>query len=239
MKADRPAAQAQAQPRTPLQKQLTGSASRPTALDAFRRARQTFLAGQRVDMGRLADDLGVNRATLYRWVGSREQLLVEILWSLSQRTFEKLLTDPAVSEPRQPPRPERSQSAAVLDAWLHAVIGNAGMRAFVQGEGELALRLLTTRVTDYQSRLRGYVGGLIAEDLDAGRVRTEIPLEDLTYVIVRIIESYVYLGLITGEEPDADRASRVLHALLPPAADQGSSSIRSADALSRPCAGMR
>jgi hypothetical protein len=35
--------------------------------------------------------------------------------------------------------------------------------------------------------------------------------------VVRIIESYVYLSLITGEEPDADRASRVLHILLPPA----------------------
>jgi hypothetical protein len=92
------------------------------------------------------------------------------------------------------------------------------MRAFVHGEGELALRLLTTRVTDYQSRLRGYVGGLIAEDLEAGWIRTEIPLDDLTYIVVRIIESYVYLSLITGEEPDADRASRVLHVLLPPAA---------------------
>jgi len=168
-------------------------------------------------MGRLADDLGVNRATLYRWVGSREQLLVEILWSLSHRTFDKLLADSAMSEARS----ERSRSATVLDAWLHAVIGNTGMRAFVQGEGELALRLLTTRVTDYQSRLRGFVGGLIAEDLDAGRMRTEIPLEDLTYVVVRIIESYVYLSLITGEEPDADRATRVLHALLPPAAGPG------------------
>lgn len=215
MKSDRPVAQAQ--PRTPLQEQLTGISSRPTALDAFRRARRTFLAGQRVDMGRLADDLGVNRATLYRWVGSREQLLVEILWSLSHRTFDKLVAGSAMSEPR----PERSRSASVLDAWLHAVIGNAGMRAFVQGEGELALRLLTTRVTDYQSRLRGFVGSLIAEDLDAGRMRTEIPLEDLTYVVVRIIESYVYLSLITGEEPDADRASRVLHALLPPAAAPG------------------
>ena len=215
MKSDRLVAQAQ--PRTPLQEQLTGTASRPTALDAFRRARRTFLTGQRVDMRRLADDLGVNRATLYRWVGSREQLLVEILWSLSHRTFEKLLADSAISEPRHSPGPARSRSASVLDAWLHAVIGNAGMQAFVQGEGELALRLLTTRVTDYQSRLRGFVGSLIAEDLDSGRIRTEIPLEDLTYVVVRIIESYVYLSLITGEEPDADRATRVLHALLPQA----------------------
>ena len=28
--------------------------------------------------------------TLYRWVGSREQLLVEVIWSLAERTLEKL-----------------------------------------------------------------------------------------------------------------------------------------------------
>ncbi len=29
------------------------------------------------------------------------------------------------------------------------------------------------------------------------------------------MESYVYLALITGEEPDAERATRVIHARLP------------------------
>jgi hypothetical protein len=34
-------------------------------------------------------------------------------------------------------------------------------------------------------------------------------------VLVRIMESYVYLSLITGDEPDAERASCVIRALLP------------------------
>jgi AcrR family transcriptional regulator len=194
---------------TPLQAQLAGGGARPSALDAFHRARRTFLEGRRVDMGALARELGVNRATLYRWVGSREQLLVEIVWSLGQRTFSALLEDPATVQSG------RSRSASVLDAWVHAVIQNPGMRAFVENEGELALRLLTTRATDFQSRLLGVVHDVLAADLDSGRVQTEIPIEDLTYVVVRILESYVYLTLTTGEQPDADRAGRVLHALLP------------------------
>ncbi|GAA0920088.1 QsdR family transcriptional regulator [Pseudonocardia zijingensis] len=200
---------------TPLQAQLAGADARPTALDAFRRARRTFLEGRRVDMGALARELGVNRATLYRWVGTREQLLVEIVWSLGHRTFTELLADPATVQPG------RSRSASVLDAWVHAVIQNAGMRAFVEHEGELALRLLTTRATDFQARLIGVVHDVLAEDVGSGRVQTEIPLEDLTYVVVRILESYVYLTLTTGEEPDADRAGRVLHALLPAAQECG------------------
>ena len=54
--------------------------TRPTPRDAFRLARRTLLDGQRLDMQALAGQLGINRVTLYRWVGSREQLLVDVLW---------------------------------------------------------------------------------------------------------------------------------------------------------------
>jgi AcrR family transcriptional regulator len=193
---------------TPLQLLLQGAAGQPP-LEAFVRARRTFLAGDRVDMGALARQLGVNRATLYRWVGSRDQLLVEVLWSLADRTFDRLLAEPPPSAPGQ------SRVATVLDAWVHGVIANRGMQVFVENEGDLALRLLTTRATDYQARLLGRIRALLAQDLEAGAVRSDIPLDDLTYVVVRILESYVYLTLITGEQPDPDRAGRVLHALLP------------------------
>ena len=89
---------------TPLQRQLAGTATaRPTALDAFRLARRSFLAGDRVDMQALARALSIDRATLYRWVGSREQLLSEILWSLVDPTIEKLRK--AHCQPGQPAAP--------------------------------------------------------------------------------------------------------------------------------------
>src|SRR6476661_7610627 len=77
---------------TKLQIQLAnaGDFRRPTPLDAFRLARRKFLAAERIDMSALADELGVNRVTLYRWVGSREQLLVEVVWSLGARTLERV-----------------------------------------------------------------------------------------------------------------------------------------------------
>jgi hypothetical protein len=57
---------------TPLPGQLAGiAAARPTVLDAFRRARRTFLDGDRVNTQALARALNVDRATLYRWAGSR------------------------------------------------------------------------------------------------------------------------------------------------------------------------
>jgi AcrR family transcriptional regulator len=199
---------------TPLRHQLAGTAtSRPTALDAFRQARKTFLAGDRVDMQALARDLAVDRATLYRWVGSREQLLSEILWSLIDPTITRLRKGHCHCGP--PAVPGQSPAAAVITGIVRAVLANAGMQRFLDREGDLALRLLTTKASDFEARLIGLVGELIREETAAGRLNPSVPLDDLPYVLVRVAESYIYLGLITGEHPDPGRADRAINALLP------------------------
>jgi AcrR family transcriptional regulator len=199
---------------TPLQRQLAGTAAaRPTPLDAFRQARRTFQAGDRVDMQALARALTVDRATLYRWVGSRDQLLSEILWSLMDPTITRLRKDHCHSG--LPVVPGQSPAAAVITGTVRAVITNPGMQRFLDREGDLALRLLTTKASDFENRLIGLVGYVVREEAAAGRLHPSVPLDDLPYVLVRIMESYVYLGLITGEHPDPDRAARVINALLP------------------------
>src|SRR3954467_6900576 len=55
---------------------------------ALRLARRRFLAPERVDMSALADELGVNRVTLYRWVGSRDKLLVAVVWTLAEEALD-------------------------------------------------------------------------------------------------------------------------------------------------------
>jgi hypothetical protein len=199
---------------TPLQRQLDGTETpRPTALDAFRQARRTFLASERVDMQALARNLAVDRATLYRWVGSRDQLLTEILWSLIDPTIARLRSAHCHSGKRA----VRGQSpaAAVVTGTVRAVIANPGMQRFIDREGDLALRLLTTKVSDFEVRLIDLIGELVRDETAAGRLNGSVPLEDLPYVLVRVMESYVYLALITGEDPDPDRAARVISALLP------------------------
>ena len=199
---------------TPLQSQLAGTATaRPTALDVFRLARRTFLAGERVDMQALARTLNVDRATVYRWVGSRDQLLTEILWSLIDPTIADLRK--AHCRAGQPSAPGQSPAAAVITGAIRAVIANPGMQCFLDREGDLALRLLTTKASDFEARLVALIAGLVSDEASAGRLAAAVPLDDLPYVLVRIMESYIYLGLITGEHPDPDRAARVIHALLP------------------------
>jgi AcrR family transcriptional regulator len=202
------------QPGSSPRRQPAGTAiARPTALDAFRLARRTFQAGDRVDMQTLARTLHVDRVTVYRWVGSREQLLTEVLWSLIEPTIANLREQHC--RPGPPDGSGPSPAAAVVTGTVRAVIANPGMQRFIDREGDLALRLLTTKASGFEARLAAVIADLVRQEAEAGRLTAVIPADDLPYVLVRIMESYVYLGLITGEHPDPDRAARVINALLP------------------------
>jgi AcrR family transcriptional regulator len=184
---------------TPLRRQLAGEplGRRPAPLDAFLAARRRFLAGERVDMTALAAQLGVNRVTLYRWVGSREQLLAEVVWSLARRTLDDLEAEH---------RRGKGRAVAILTDFLAATIAHPGMQRWLAEEGELAMRLLTRHDTDFQPRLIAAVEALL-DPADPDR-------HEVAYALVRVIESYTYLDLITGERPDADRARPIFARLL-------------------------
>lgn len=179
---------------------------RPLPLDALRLAQRRFLAAERIDMSALAEELGVNRVTLYRWFGSRDRFLVEVLWSLTRRTLDEI--DARVNESGA------ERIVAVVVAFLEAVIDNRGMQRWLAEEGEHAMRLLTRHETDFQPRLILAIEGLLREESSTGALELPVDLHELAYVIVRLIESYTYLDLITGERPDATRARPILRMLL-------------------------
>jgi hypothetical protein len=97
---------------------------------------------------------------------------------------------------------------------LDAVITSDGMRRWLAEEGELAMRLLTRHDTGFQPQLIDWVYRLLSEENSAGRLSLPADLREVAYVIVRLIESYTYLDLITGEDPDARRAEPILRLLL-------------------------
>lgn len=179
---------------------------RPTALDAFLRARKRFQACERIDMSSLADELGVSRVTLYRWVGSRDALLVEVIWSLARRTLDNIEAEVTATGPER--------LVQIVTRFLDDVITNAGMRRWLSEEGESAMRLLTRHETGFQPRLIDAVHDMLREETDAGRLELPVDLHEVAYVIVRVIESYTYLDLITGDRPDARRAEPILRLLL-------------------------
>jgi AcrR family transcriptional regulator len=181
-------------------------APRPSASDALRLARSRFLAPERLDMSALADELGVNRVTLYRWVGSRDRLLIEVVWSLAADALAEIESEVTASGPER--------IVTVVTRFLAAVIANPGMQRWLGEEGEHAMRLLTRHDTDFQPRLIATVERMLAREAAAGALAVPVDLHDLAFVIVRLIESYAYLDLIAGERADAGRAEPILRMLL-------------------------
>lgn len=187
---------------------LQGVAVRPRATleDAVRLGRHTFLGGQRIDMSAIAHELCVNRVTLYRWIGSRDRLLVEVIWSLADRAIT------AADQSTTARGAERI--VQITTRFIDTVIANPGMQAWLAEEGEHAMRLLTRHQTDFQPRLIHAIERLLVEETDAGRLDLPAHRHDLAYVIVRLIESYIYLDLITGEDPRTHSAEPILRMLL-------------------------
>lgn len=175
-------------------------------MKAFALARRNFLAGERIDMSALAKDLAINRVTLYRWVGSREQLIVELIWSFTDKTLDWLDSD--VDETGS----ERIIQLACR--YMEAINTNNGMNVWLGYDGEYAMKLATSKETDFQARLIDRLEVFLREESDAGRLDVPADLHEVAFVIVRLIESYVYLDFITGEKPDTAKLKPVLEMLL-------------------------
>jgi hypothetical protein len=183
-----------------------GARSRPTPLDALRLARQRWLAGERIDMGDLARDLGIGRATLYSWVGSRERLIGEVLWSFASE---------GVKQARAAAR--GTGIDYIVDVFERFDRINAEfepLRRFVAQDPALALRVLTSKEGPVQERMIAVCREVLAEQVDAGKFTPPLDLDTLAYLMIRIAESFLYSDVITGNEPDVDKAVEAVRVLL-------------------------
>jgi AcrR family transcriptional regulator len=180
----------------------------PDAERAFRLARHRFLSGERMDMGALAAELGVDRTSLFRWVGNRDALLAEVLWSLAAPTFDA--ADAAVDACGA------DRVEGVLTRFVADLIGAEYFRSWIVREPGRALRILTTRSSPVHRRFVAITQTLLTEELQAERMATPLPVHDLAYVLVRVAESFTYSDLIAGESPSAQRAAAALALVLQP-----------------------
>ncbi len=195
---------------TKLQAALTepGEPEDSGPLRALRLGVRTFMARERIDMSAMARQLDINRATLYRWVGSREQFLVEMIWHMTIRSLERLERDSTAKGP--------DRIIEVTIGFADEVIENPGMKHWLATEGESAMSLLTRSGAGYQPRLIAWIEDSIDRQVEAGAMVLPAGVQsyDLAYVIERMAAGYIYLDLITGEQPDARRAEPLLNMLL-------------------------
>lgn len=178
--------------------------ARVTALDAFELAKQKWLAGERIDIGKLAEELGVGRATIFRWVGSKEQLYGEVLSAAFAASIEWAR------------RASTGSGAAFLTEvtrnLLTALSGSVPLRQFVKHDPEFALRIVMSSSSPVESRCVAAVRNLIEGEVAAGHLLPSMDVDSLAYVIVRIAESFLYRDVISGDDatPDVETATKAI-----------------------------
>src|SRR5262249_56962749 len=72
--------------RTSKSRGRPAAASREDVLEA---GLYRYLRGQRVDVQAIASELGLGRATIYRWFGSREKLIGEVIVRATEPVLDK------------------------------------------------------------------------------------------------------------------------------------------------------
>jgi AcrR family transcriptional regulator len=192
----------------------------PTPTDLLAAARAAFLRGQRVELRSLAGDLGVSRGTVHRWVGSREQLLGEVLWSLCADTFSIAIARRTRSGPHG--------AIDVLSDLVRMVASHPAMIQFLESEPEMALRALTAKRSVVQPRVVATMQRLLEIEAQAGLIREDIDVHALAYTLVRVSESWLYTNLISGESPDLHQGDVMMRLVIDGATTRAGQGPRSA-----------
>lgn len=182
--------------------QLLQARSEPRAsvspLHVFKLARRKWRAGERVDIGRIAGELGIGRATAFRWVGSRDALLGEVIWSFYEPTLRQAL---AASRARG-----AELIASLTASAMRAVLAFAPMRRWLEQDPEYALRIVTDETGVVQSRTAVFVQSVLQREIDAGRMNPLLDVETLTLLVLRISSSFLYSDITCGRDPSVESA---------------------------------
>jgi AcrR family transcriptional regulator len=192
---------------TPLARSVRdGAKRRVTPLDALSLATKKWLRGERLDIGRLAQELGVGRATLFRWVGTREQLYGEVLRKTYARQRRELLET------------AEGKGLALLENVvrrnLEALAASSALRTFIAQDPEFALRLLTSPSGSAQQHSVEVEVSLLRRVIAEAKITPQLDVHTLAHIIVRIGEAFLYSGTIGGTKPDIDKAVAAIRILV-------------------------
>jgi AcrR family transcriptional regulator len=179
------------------------AASRENVLDA---GLYRYLRGQRVDVQAIAVELGLGRATIYRWFGSREKLIGEVIIRA---------TEPVLVEARSGLAGKGGPGLLdTFDRFNRALADAPALRAFVEQERDAALRIIASGAGLVQPRMVELIAGLITEEADAGTYEPPVEPSTLGSAIVRLAEAFLFNDAVAGIRGDVDRLREVEAALL-------------------------
>ncbi|TCJ96603.1 QsdR family transcriptional regulator [Nocardia alba] len=184
----------------------TDTPAKPVREAVIDLAHRWFLEGRRIDMQQLARACGIGRATLYRWWGSREVVIGEVVWRIIAEAIDRV----EARDARVPGDPAR-RFVRNFGTLADTVRTFEPLTRFVAEDPEYGLRVLTSGYTVVQGRMIDWAASRLAEipDLDP-----RIEVRDLAYAIVRVGEAFVWSDIITGDPPQSGKATAMVSLLV-------------------------
>jgi AcrR family transcriptional regulator len=170
------------------------------------RVTEEFLACRRIDVQAIAAELGVGRATLYRWFGSRDRLIGEaMLGVVSAR----------IADAREYVGGHGAPALqATLDLVYRGLSAAPHVRWFIDQDRVTALPLMTSSSGALHPRMVEIVKGLIDAEVDGGHYTPPADSGALAYVLVRMAEGLLFNFHEDDMPKDLDRLREVVAALL-------------------------
>jgi AcrR family transcriptional regulator len=179
---------------------------RRTPGEAFDAARERIRAGNKLDMGALAEELGIARATLYRWAGDRDQLLADVVTAELQDLIR------AATARAEGTGVERLESS--VGGFLETLSSLPALRAFLANEGDSGLRMVTSPTGPIRPRVVETVVELIQREQHAGHYRPPARPELLADGIVAMAERFLHNAGEATVDPDPATARSLAGLLL-------------------------
>lgn len=179
----------------------------PTPDDLFGLARKRFTEGERLDVAGLGEELGISRATAYRWAGNEDELTGRVIASLVEDTFRRVMKE------------ARGRGLErVLDAerrGLRYIATFPAYRSFLEREDPVtSMRIVASKQGPVQALQIRLHEEWLRELVDRGEITLSVDPHTMAYALVRTAEAFLYSDLIAGEELDLDKAVAVMRLLL-------------------------
>lgn len=173
----------------------------------IRAAARFFLTHGTLEMRALARQLGVGRATLYRWRGGRNLLLSDLLLWLGLRNLHRSEADVAT-----PPGLRRLLDVHAIH--ISRMTTSPALRTFVRNEPALASSLLLDAHGKVHVGITRALADFIrSQEIDTGWV-APFGADKLAQVISRIDETFMYADLIANDEPNPETPLELFEMLL-------------------------
>lgn len=163
--------------------------------------------GDPIEVAKLAADLGISRASAYRWVGSNDRLLAEVLRVRIRDGFRQY-------ENLHRSKTGADRVAAVLESMIREVLGSRRFHALLTREPVKVLEITASRAYPNQRNFISLVQGLLEEEIHRGYLAMPIDSHTMAYSLVRLAEAFVYGDIVAGERPDVDRCMEIIRLLL-------------------------